>query len=327
MKFIHTADIHFDSPFATLAGKGKFAQERRLEQRKVMKEMVEYIKENNIPYFFIAGDLYEQDYIKKSTVEYVNQLFTEIPNTKIFITPGNHDPYIKNSFYKQFKWSENVHIFTNEIEVVEDENVDIYGYGFNDFYMAKKSNPIHIKNKQKLFKDEEQSLKDSWSVSDRDDRLYELKSELAVYKNAVTEKGKDKYRSLLDEQKKLRREEELYNLQQKNNAVLEKLQAQYDAAEKNKDNILNKITSTNNDLKNIADDFNIDFSQFGKKTEQLLEQLIYEVRSAASKANTNTDNDSRKISINTAVSGTLLDRYINGRSAGLAGVIYNGRVR
>ena len=150
MKFMHTADIHFDSPFATLAGKGKFAQERRLEQRKVMKEMVEYIKENNIPYFFIAGDLYEQDYIKKNTVEYVNQLFTEIPNTKIFITPGNHDPYIKNSFYKQFKWSENVHIFTNEIEVVEDENVDIYGYGFNDFYMAKKSNPIHIKNKQKI---------------------------------------------------------------------------------------------------------------------------------------------------------------------------------
>lgn len=206
-----------------------------------------------------------------------------------------------------------------EMKLFEAESVSM------DNILAQMSK--HIKNKQKLFKDEEQSLKDSWSVSDRDDRLYELKGELAVYKNAVTEKGKDKYRSLLDEQKKLRREEELYNLQQKNNAVLEKLQAQYDAAEKNKDNILNKITSTNNDLKNIADDFNIDFSQFGKKTEQLLEQLIYEVRSAASKANTNTYNDSRKISINTAVSGTLLDRYINGRSAGLAGVIYNGRVR
>ncbi len=206
-----------------------------------------------------------------------------------------------------------------EMKLFEAESVSM------DNILAQMSE--HIKNKQKLFKDEEQSLKDSWSVSDRDDRLYELKGELAVYKNAVTEKGKDKYRSLLDEQKKLRREEELYNLQQKNNAVLEELQAQYDAAEKNKDNILNKITSTNNDLKNIADDFNIDFSQFGKKTEQLLEQLIYEVRSAASKANTNTYNDSRKISINTAVSGTLLDRYINGRSAGLAGVIYNGRVR
>ena len=150
MKFIHTADVHLDSPFATLANNEIFAQERRLEQRKVLKEMVEYIKENNIPYFFIAGDLYEQDYIKISTIEYVNQLFKEIPNTKIFITPGNHDPYIKNSFYKQFKWNENVHIFTNEIEVIEDENVDIYGYGFNDFYMANKCEQIHVKNKEKV---------------------------------------------------------------------------------------------------------------------------------------------------------------------------------
>ena len=134
MKFMHAADIHFDSPFATLAGKGKFAQERRLEQRKVMKEMVEYIKENNIPYFFIAGDLYEQDYIKKSTVEYVNQLFTEIPNTKIFITPGNHDPYIKNSFYATYKWAPNVHIFSENIEKIDFNGIHIYGFGFTDFY-------------------------------------------------------------------------------------------------------------------------------------------------------------------------------------------------
>ena len=77
-------------------------------------------------------------------------MFKEIPNTKIFITPGNHDPYIKNSFYKQFKWNENVHIVTNEIEVIEDENVDIYGYGFNDFYMANKCEQIHVKNKEKV---------------------------------------------------------------------------------------------------------------------------------------------------------------------------------
>ena len=56
--------MHFDAPFVTLAGKGNLAQERRLEQRKVMKEIVKYIKENNISYFFIAGDFYEQDYIR-----------------------------------------------------------------------------------------------------------------------------------------------------------------------------------------------------------------------------------------------------------------------
>ena len=151
MKFMHTADIHFDSPFATLAGKGKFAQERRLEQRKVMKEMVEYIKENNIPYFFIAGDLYEQDYIKKSTVEYVNQLFTEIPNTKIFITPGNHDPILKKSYYNNFDWNKNVYIFNSNIQKIETEDADIYGYGFDDFYCTNSGiENIEIENPEKI---------------------------------------------------------------------------------------------------------------------------------------------------------------------------------
>lgn len=145
------ADMHFDSPFATLANKEQLAKERRLEQRRVMKEIVEYIKNNDIPYFFIAGDLYEQDYIKRTTIEYVNNLFKEIPNTRIFITPGNHDPYIKNSFYKQFEWNENVHIFTNELEKVSLENINIYGYGFNDFYMINnKCGQIVVDDKEKI---------------------------------------------------------------------------------------------------------------------------------------------------------------------------------
>ena len=52
------ADMHLDCAFQTLANNSILAQERRLEQRQVMKQIVEYIKQNNIPYFFIAGDLY-----------------------------------------------------------------------------------------------------------------------------------------------------------------------------------------------------------------------------------------------------------------------------
>ena len=150
MRFIHMADMHLDSPFESLASKPNLAKERRLEQRRVMKEIVEYIKKENIPYFFIAGDLYEQEYIKKSTIEYINNLFEQIPDTLIFITPGNHDPYIKNSFYKQFTWSKNVHIFSEELSILEFKDIDIYGYGFNDFYMQNKYQNIEIKNKNKI---------------------------------------------------------------------------------------------------------------------------------------------------------------------------------
>ena len=134
MKFVHIADIHFDSPFVNLSDRESLGDIKRLEQRKVFKKVIEYIKENSIDFLFIAGDLYEHQYIRKSTIEYINELFKEIPNTKIYITPGNHDPYIKNSYYNQFKWNNNVYIFSSEIEKIEVGDINIYGYGFNDFY-------------------------------------------------------------------------------------------------------------------------------------------------------------------------------------------------
>lgn len=134
MKFIHIADIHFDSPFVNLTDRESLGDLKRLEQRKVFKKVIDYIKENNIEMLFISGDVYEQKYIRKSTIEYINNLFKEIPNTKIFISPGNHDPYIKNSYYNRFKWNENVHIFNSKIERIEINDIDVYGYGFDDFY-------------------------------------------------------------------------------------------------------------------------------------------------------------------------------------------------
>lgn len=151
MKFIHIADMHFDSPFVNLSDKEGLGDLRRIEQRKALKKVIEYIKENNIKYLFISGDLYEQKYIKKSTIQYINNLFKEVPETKVFISPGNHDPYIKNSYYNKFNWNENVKIFNSNMEKVELEDVNIYGLGFDDFYCTKSGiEDINIEDKNKL---------------------------------------------------------------------------------------------------------------------------------------------------------------------------------
>ena len=151
MKFVHMADMHFDIPFTVLNNRNKLGEKRRLEQREAFKKIIEYIKENNIEYFFIAGDLYENEYIRKSTVEYINNLFKEIPNTKIYITPGNHDPYINGSMYKTIKWSENVKIFNSQIETIENDDCNIYGFGFNNFYCRTSDiQDIVLNNKEKL---------------------------------------------------------------------------------------------------------------------------------------------------------------------------------
>ena len=151
MKFVHIADMHFDSPFTNLSDKEGLGDKMRFEQRRSFKKIIEYIKENEIPYLFISGDLYEHNYIRKSTIEYINNLFKEISNTQIFISPGNHDPYIKNSYYNQYNWNENVKIFTDSLEKVETEDADIYGCGFNDFYCSEcLIKDLEIENKNKI---------------------------------------------------------------------------------------------------------------------------------------------------------------------------------
>ena len=151
MRFIHMADVHFDSPFTVITDKIDFGTKRRLEQREVFRNIINYINDKKIPYLFIAGDLYDHNYIKESTIEFINNEFKRVPNTKIFITPGNHDPLLKNSFYNTYEWNDNVIIFNDEIKRVEFDDVDIYGYGFNDFYCSNsKIEEIEIKNKNKI---------------------------------------------------------------------------------------------------------------------------------------------------------------------------------
>ena len=75
MKFVHIADMHFDSPFTSLGRIEGLSDIRRLEQRKIFKKIIEYIQENKIECLFISGDLYENDYVKQSTIEYINNLF------------------------------------------------------------------------------------------------------------------------------------------------------------------------------------------------------------------------------------------------------------
>lgn len=151
MKFVHIADLHLDSPFTQLSEKGNLGKIRRLEQRNALKKVANYCKENKVDYLFIAGDLYEQNYVKKTSIDYINNLFGEILDTKIFIVPGNHDPYLKNSIYATYTFSKNVYVFKSEnIEKYEDDKINLYGATFTEFYKENISlEDINIKDNGK----------------------------------------------------------------------------------------------------------------------------------------------------------------------------------
>lgn len=149
MKFIHLADVHLDIPFKTLSDRADMGSLRRLEQRKAFKKAIDFAKEKNVDAIFIAGDLFDYDHVKKETVEFVNNLFNEIPEIRVFITPGNHDPFLKNSFYNTFKFADNVTIFDSNLQKVETEKYNVYGYGFDNFEMEGKIKEGEIFNLDK----------------------------------------------------------------------------------------------------------------------------------------------------------------------------------
>ena len=136
MKFVHIADTHFDMPFVQLKGKKSLIKKKQIEQRFAFSKVIDYIKENKIELLFFAGDLFEQKSVEEDTIHFLISSFKEIPNTKIYITPGNHDPLIKSSPYNTYDWPDNVFIFSNEVGEYEYRNVRIYGLGFTDYEMV-----------------------------------------------------------------------------------------------------------------------------------------------------------------------------------------------
>ena len=151
MKFIHIADLHLDTPLVALKNNRELVKKRRMEQKKAFKDVILLAKEENVDFIFIAGDFFEQKFVEKNTIEYIIKTIELIPNIEVFIAPGNHDPLIKNSPYKTYKWPGNVIIFDENISKISFEFVDIYGFGFEDYEMSSnKLEGFRVENPDKV---------------------------------------------------------------------------------------------------------------------------------------------------------------------------------
>lgn len=141
--FIHTADLHLDLPVRGWRGDEKRLMIRREEYRHTFKRMIDLAKERQVDFFLIAGDFLEHETVSRSTVEWVTRLLGEISKTRVWIAPGNHDPYRNDSFYRTLPWPENVHIFSGKWEehVFAELGVRIYGKGFSDYEETTSSLP------------------------------------------------------------------------------------------------------------------------------------------------------------------------------------------
>lgn len=136
MKIAHCADLHIGSKFEKLKEKGEL---RNRDTIKALANLSEFCKEEKIHILLIAGDLFESATVKFEEVKFVKELFADMMDTHIFISPGNHDYYSIDSCYADDDWSSNVKIFTGKMEKVyiQELNTIVYGAGFRASHEEK----------------------------------------------------------------------------------------------------------------------------------------------------------------------------------------------
>ncbi|MDZ3837563.1 MAG: DNA repair exonuclease [Rhodospirillales bacterium] len=112
MKFIHTADIHLDSPLAGLSA-AKDAPFARLRDstRAALRTLVDYALAEAVDFVVIAGDLYDGTWRDYSTGLFLTAQMARLGGAGIpaYVVLGNHDA--ESKLTRQLQLPANVHIF------------------------------------------------------------------------------------------------------------------------------------------------------------------------------------------------------------------------
>ncbi len=137
VKILQAGDLHFDTPFKDL--NKNIALISKEELLEVFSKIINMCMENSVDILLLTGDIFDNLTVNKKTLVFIKSQLERIINIKVFISPGNHDPYYEKSFYKMIEWPSNVHIFKSSVEsvVLQDLETVVWGAGFNTHHVKK----------------------------------------------------------------------------------------------------------------------------------------------------------------------------------------------
>lgn len=153
VKILHAADFHLDSAFRGLSAEQ--ARQRRREARDSVLRLANFANAEAVDLVLLSGDLFDSGEIYRETAEMLAESLAKISG-RVFIAPGNHDPWDPKGPYGTVAWPENVHIFkSGTMEAVElpEKNCVVHGAAFTQSaceedllrgFRAPKDGRIHI---------------------------------------------------------------------------------------------------------------------------------------------------------------------------------------
>lgn len=137
VKILQAGDLHFDTPFKDL--NKNIALISKEELLEVFSKIIDMAMENSVDILLLTGDIFDNLTVNKKTLLFIKNQLERINNIRVFISPGNHDPYNEKSFYKMINWPDNVYIFKGSLEyvVIEELKTVVFGAAFNEHHIRK----------------------------------------------------------------------------------------------------------------------------------------------------------------------------------------------
>ncbi|WP_353215351.1 metallophosphoesterase family protein [Salinisphaera hydrothermalis] len=133
-RFIHTADIHLDSPMRGLSDDVPgVAEQLRLATREALTALVDAAIERAVDFVVIAGDVYDGDWRDYQTgVFFVRQMHRLNSATiPVYLIHGNHDA--QNQMTRSLSLPDNVHVFSHEhaeTRAIDELGVALHGMSY-----------------------------------------------------------------------------------------------------------------------------------------------------------------------------------------------------
>lgn len=136
-RFVHTADLHLDSPLRSLAlREAGLAELIGNASRTVLSRIVDLCLSEAVQALVIAGDLYDGAQTSMKTARFLAQEMERLAaaGIPVFVIRGNHDALSKIT--RELVLPETVKVFTGRAEVVETEwnghAVAVHGISFSN---------------------------------------------------------------------------------------------------------------------------------------------------------------------------------------------------
>ena len=132
-RFLHTADLHIDSPLRSLALRDEDLADRvGSATRQALHRITDACIEHRVDALLIAGDLFDGDIHSMKTAAFVTAQFDRLgaEGIRVFMIRGNHDA--ESALTRDIDLPPNVALFTGHGGVIDlpDHGVAIHGVRF-----------------------------------------------------------------------------------------------------------------------------------------------------------------------------------------------------